>query len=250
MTGYEEVLNNQVMPIGIWQWRSVLLFILASPFSLIFFPVFPGFRPTHFCRPEGFALHNWTVEQWINLTVPEFYEAKSKNQPFDGCRSYEFLDSLEANTTYAKAKELLEDAKNEGNLTTKACTNGWIYLKDSVAYRDTFIESFDLVCDRTYLHIWSTVVFMIGFLVGAAVFGMIGDRYGRRRVSILALILCMASSVLTSLALMCMFSCSVDFSLAYLHKVIMLLLFLLLWKSVAQQHGIFLILFVPVLLEL
>lgn len=193
---YEDVLASKVGPHGPWQIRTYVIFLLSSPFLLIYYPTFPGLRPHHFCRPAGFGSNNWTVTQWINLTAPPKHPLILGGQDFEGCAAYSIPADLPLNSSFQEAQLLM----NDRNITPTACEQGWIFLPETTVFGDTIIAAFQLVCDRSTLYLWSTTVFMVGFMFGSIAFGEIGDRVGRKITGIVTLFLCIVSAILTSLA--------------------------------------------------
>lgn len=193
---YEEILFTKVGSFGLWQIRTYVIFLLSSPFLLIYYPIFPGLRPHHFCRPRGFGLNNWTIAQWINLTAPQKKPMTTREQKFEPCIAYSIPKDFPLNIAFDEAYSLM----NSRNLSAIECERGWIFLPETAAYGDTIIADFELVCNKSNLYFWSTTTFMIGFIFGAIFSGEIGDRIGRKITAVITLILCLASTLLTSFA--------------------------------------------------
>ncbi|KAM8940447.1 solute carrier family 22 member 6-B-like [Pelodytes ibericus] len=71
---------------------------------------------------------------------------------------------------------------------TEPCTDdaGWDY--DLREYTSTIISEWDLVCERDNLKELAQSIYMAGVLVGAMVYGVLADRFGRRAVLLCCLL--------------------------------------------------------------
>ncbi|XP_020946784.1 solute carrier family 22 member 16 isoform X2 [Sus scrofa] len=65
-----------------------------------------------------------------------------------------------------------------GHKSSFPCLDGYIY--DKSKWRSTVVTEWDLVCNREWFGRLIQPVFMLGVLLGAAVFGYLSDRTGRR----------------------------------------------------------------------
>jgi len=78
------------------------------------------------------------------------------------------------------------------------CTDGYDYSKDQ--YIATIVTDFNLVCDRKVWTSNSKSVFFCGKLFGALIFGQLSDRYGRRPMFFVGVIMLLVSGVIASFA--------------------------------------------------
>uniref|UniRef100_A0A914W1A9 Major facilitator superfamily (MFS) profile domain-containing protein n=1 Tax=Plectus sambesii TaxID=2011161 RepID=A0A914W1A9_9BILA len=62
------------------------------------------------------------------------------------------------------------------------CTDGFVY--DRSQFTESLITKFDLVCGAKSLRDWARTVYQTGNLVGAIIFGILADTFGRRPVFI------------------------------------------------------------------
>ncbi|AWP05543.1 putative solute carrier family 22 member 7-like [Scophthalmus maximus] len=74
---------------------------------------------------------------------------------------------------------LLLNSSNVTDLPTVPCQNGWVY--DNTSFKSTLATEWDLVCDKRRVNKATATIFFMGVMLGAAVFGYLSDRFGRKR---------------------------------------------------------------------
>ena len=70
--------------------------------------------------------------------------------------------------------------------TTVKC-NQWSY--DKSFYQSSIISEWDLVCDKSWLASFSQSSYMIGMMVSTILFGFLSDKYGRRPVIMIGIVI-------------------------------------------------------------
>ncbi|XP_060883304.1 solute carrier family 22 member 7-like isoform X1 [Labrus mixtus] len=81
---------------------------------------------------------------------------------------------------------LLLNSTNITELPTVPCRNGWVY--DNSTFKSTLASDWDLVCDNRRVNRAITTIFFMGVMLGAAVFGYLSDRFGRRTMLLVSYI--------------------------------------------------------------
>uniref|UniRef100_A0A673KJ32 Solute carrier family 22 member 7-like n=1 Tax=Sinocyclocheilus rhinocerous TaxID=307959 RepID=A0A673KJ32_9TELE len=79
---------------------------------------------------------------------------------------------------------LLANSSSSSELPVVECQNGWEY--DNSTIKSALATEFGLVCDRKGLNKATATIFFVGVTVGAAIFGWLSDRYGRKRMLMVA----------------------------------------------------------------
>lgn len=79
---------------------------------------------------------------------------------------------------------------------SRNCIN---YKWDSKPNEMSAVQSFDLVCDRGSLRASADSLMMVGVLVGSYVFGDLSDKFGRKPIFILSLVIQVIFGLLTSI---------------------------------------------------
>uniref|UniRef100_A0A914DR38 Major facilitator superfamily (MFS) profile domain-containing protein n=2 Tax=Acrobeloides nanus TaxID=290746 RepID=A0A914DR38_9BILA len=70
---------------------------------------------------------------------------------------------------------------------TKECPYGYVYNFDEI--KNSAINRWEIVCDRHFLKSFIQSMYYVGQLIGAIVFGSLGDRLGRKKIVFTAMIL-------------------------------------------------------------
>ncbi|CAF1263887.1 unnamed protein product, partial [Adineta ricciae] len=72
------------------------------------------------------------------------------------------------------------------NNQTKACHD---FVFDQKYYNYTLVEEWSMVCDRTVFRTTVQNIFFVGYMIGSIFFGILADKYGRRPIISICLIL-------------------------------------------------------------
>ncbi|PNF24518.1 Organic cation transporter protein [Cryptotermes secundus] len=74
----------------------------------------------------------------------------------------------------------------------------WIY--DTSVYKSSAVTEFNLVCDDAHFRVMADSLFMVGALLGSIIFGDMSDRFGRRPIFFLSLVLQVVFGLLAAAA--------------------------------------------------
>ncbi|CAH1391242.1 unnamed protein product [Nezara viridula] len=162
-------------------WLAWILFLTASP---VFFNsvhlasyVFLGGNPSFFCNIPELSAANWTKEQIRKISSP--------GEGRESCVHYAWNYSLFEDWGFDGALRYFNKMPKPDVVK---CSS---YVYDEDSFHQTIVTEWDLVCDDLPLRstVQSTVA--IGKFCGAVFFGLISDRFGRKRTFIFSAILYM-----------------------------------------------------------
>ncbi|XP_048119931.1 solute carrier family 22 member 7-like [Alosa alosa] len=131
--------------------------------------------PSHHCdisalEAEG-GLENLTREQRLTVSIPP-----QEDGELSSCQIFS-----------EPQFHLLSDFSNATHLPAVPCQSGWVF--DNSSFISTLATEWDLVCDQRGMTKVTATIFFVGVMVGAAIFGTLSDRYGRKRMLLFSYLL-------------------------------------------------------------
>uniref|UniRef100_A0AAR2LAN5 Major facilitator superfamily (MFS) profile domain-containing protein n=1 Tax=Pygocentrus nattereri TaxID=42514 RepID=A0AAR2LAN5_PYGNA len=160
--------------LGQWgPFQKIVFFLLCtstvpngfSAFSVIFLADIPD----HHCQIPGTNLS----EDWIRASIPT--KAVNGKLELSKCRRYK-LDIIRNLSSQGYNPEDV----NLTEIEQEKCVDGWMYSKH--IYQSTIVTEFDLVCDDEWKQPFTSSIYFIGVLCGSFFSGQISDRFGRKPV--------------------------------------------------------------------
>ncbi|XP_070683838.1 solute carrier family 22 member 7-like isoform X2 [Pempheris klunzingeri] len=165
---FENILA-EVDGFGRFQLRTILLLVIPRvtlPFHFLL-SNFIAAVPSHHCDisalDDGGVFRNLSEAERLVVSIP----VQQDGTP-NSCQMF-------AEPQY----HLLLNSSNITNLHTVPCQNGWVY--DNSTFKSTLATEWDLVCDNKRMNKATATIFFMGVMLGAAVFGYLSDRIGRKR---------------------------------------------------------------------
>ncbi|KAM4618081.1 solute carrier family 22 member 20-like [Discoglossus pictus] len=160
---------------GVGTFQILHSLLLAFPVCMVachnFLQNFTAAFPAHHCQPKPGLNVSESIShhELLRITVPSDH----RGQPEKCHRFTEPQWSLlNPNATLA----------NITSFETESCVDGWVYDKSVI--RSSIITEWDLVCDLRPMRQMAQSVYMVGVLLGGAIFGGLSDKFGRRTILI------------------------------------------------------------------
>ncbi|XP_029296840.1 solute carrier family 22 member 7-like [Cottoperca gobio] len=165
---FENVLV-EVNGFGRFQLRTILLMVIPRmtlPFHFLL-NNFIAFIPSHHCNisslDDGGVFRNLSEAERLVVSIP----VQADGTP-NSCQMF-------AQPQY----HLLLNSSNMTELPTVPCQDGWVY--DTSTFKSNLATEWDLVCDQRRMNRGTATIFFLGVMFGAAAFGYLSDRFGRKR---------------------------------------------------------------------
>uniref|UniRef100_UPI0037E765BF solute carrier family 22 member 7-like n=1 Tax=Semicossyphus pulcher TaxID=241346 RepID=UPI0037E765BF len=155
---------------GKFQLRTILLMVIPRvtlPFHFLL-NNFIAAIPSHHCDisslDDGGVFKNLSQAERLIVSIPV-----QEDGTHSSCQMF-------AEPQYP----LLLNSSNITELPTVPCQNGWVY--DNSTFKSTLATDWDLVCDSRRVNRATATILFVGVMLGAAVFGYLSDRFGRKRM--------------------------------------------------------------------
>lgn len=169
-----------------------IMIVLIQSVSRITLPahfllnIFIAAVPHHHCTTDVWlaedAFKNLTPNQKLSVSIPLEEEGKKSSCLMYSKPQYQLLFNNSITT----------------NITKEPCQNGWVY--DNSTFKSTLASEWDLVCTNKGMSKATATIFFIGIMMGAPVFGLLSDRFGRRPLLMVSYLLTMLFSVISALS--------------------------------------------------
>ncbi|XP_034504093.1 solute carrier family 22 member 7 isoform X2 [Ailuropoda melanoleuca] len=174
---FEELLD-QVGGFGPFQLWNVALLALPRVLLPMHFllPIFLAAVPAHRCALPGAPANLSPQDAWLEAHLP-----REPDGTLSSCLYFTHSQAL-PNTTFWGAGQ--SPGQLEGEPSTAPCPQGWDY--DRSEFSSTIATEWNLVCEQKGLNKATSTFFFAGVLVGAVAFGYLSDRFGRRRLLLVA----------------------------------------------------------------
>nr|XP_015092904.1 solute carrier family 22 member 7 isoform X1 [Vicugna pacos] len=176
--GFEELLDK-VGGFGPFQLWNVALLALPRVLLPMHFllPIFLAAVPAHRCALPGLPSNFSHQDVWLEAHLPREPDGR-----LSSCLRFTHPQALPNSTLWGGGQSTGEQL--EGEPSTVPCPQGWEY--DHSEFSSTIATEWDLVCEQKGLNRATSTFFFAGVLVGAVAFGYLSDRFGRRRLLLVA----------------------------------------------------------------
>lgn len=75
-----------------------------------------------------------------------------------------------------------------------------VYVYDRSKYKSTTTSEWNLICDKAWLRATGDSLFMVGVMLGSMIFGALSDKFGRRPIFFLSLVIQLVGGILVAIS--------------------------------------------------
>uniref|UniRef100_U5EU46 Putative synaptic vesicle transporter svop n=1 Tax=Corethrella appendiculata TaxID=1370023 RepID=U5EU46_9DIPT len=187
---YDDILTNYLNGFGPYQKRIYILMCLPGilcAFHMLAI-VFIEHTPEYRCLlpfEEYKLAHNGSFNRLSDEINDRSFPLNPNSDEYSKCEYFDI-----------NFNEIMSRNVQKTNVTKKC--DRWIY--DETEVISSIVTEWDLVCDRSIIKTIIDVFFMVGFMIGSFLCGNFSDKYGRKKVYFISLILMSIFGILTSFA--------------------------------------------------
>ncbi|XP_036403104.1 solute carrier family 22 member 7b.1 [Megalops cyprinoides] len=175
-----ENLLAEIDGFGRYQFLIVLLLVIPRSTLPCHFLLnnFIAAVPAHRCDISGLdnggIFENLTQDQRLKVSIPA-----EEDGTLSSCKMFA-----------EPQLHLLHNSSSPADVSVVPCQNGWVY--DTSTFTSTLATEWDLVCDRKGMNKATATIFFIGVMIGAAIFGSLSDKFGRKPMLLVSYLSAMA----------------------------------------------------------
>ncbi|KAK0182728.1 hypothetical protein PV327_000834 [Microctonus hyperodae] len=92
------------------------------------------------------------------------------------------------------SNDLARTSSSEGHMTCQE------FVFDTSVYKSTTTSEWHLVCDRAWLRAFGDTLFMVGVMIGSILFGGLSDKFGRKPIFFLSLVIQLVGGIFVAIA--------------------------------------------------
>jgi len=188
---YDLVLS-QIGQFGKFQ-KKILFFLsfvsAAGGLAVVVF-AFTGFEPNYRCRVPACESGPTVSYYGDNLELPSWYGGNMVDRS-NRCQNLLVINETTVTGVCSNENSSSVWVKHGDQEEMPATCGATDLVFDRTLMASTVVEEFDLVCDRAGLRTVVNIMYMLGLLVGAYLFGWISDQFGRIKALMLG-ILCVS----------------------------------------------------------
>ncbi|XP_068135739.1 solute carrier family 22 member 7-like [Hyperolius riggenbachi] len=182
---FEDVLA-EVGVFGKFQIVSLLILCLPRVILPLHFllHIFISAVPPHHCaissqRNPG----NLSQEDLLFINIPQQHDGS-----FRSCKMF---SQPQTHLVLNRSQEITTNGS-----TVQSCDQGWEY--DLSTFSSTTVTQWDLVCDRKWMNQAAATFFFIGLTTGSLICGFLSDRFGRRKILLVSLLISSVFGVMSA----------------------------------------------------
>lgn len=154
------------------RYQQLIFYLLSVPCTIMsvmimFNIVFLSATPDHWCRVPELEKSGLSPDEIKNVSLP--WETRDGVLALSKCKMYDINYTLLIDNGLVKAN----DSWPQTN-----CKFGWNF--DRSVYQETLVTQMNVVCDRSWMTSVAMSAFYVGSLFGNAIYGYVGDRFGRK----------------------------------------------------------------------
>ncbi|KAG1691501.1 Organic cation transporter protein [Nymphon striatum] len=186
----ENYLNELVLKTGWWQILVLISMNLISLFCGTQNVAMPFYAPSidHWCsKPDH--LEELSTELWKNYSLPS-EETEGGKHTYSSCKQY---DIDYKNISVAEYVSFMNNFKSGNRTVSEKSCSSWAY--DKSFWKETIVSDWNLVCDKSVLVTVISSVYMAGMMFGLLIIPQFSDRFGRKPVILIVLLVCFVSTL-------------------------------------------------------
>ncbi|KAG1691497.1 Organic cation transporter protein [Nymphon striatum] len=186
----DNYLNELVKKTGWWQILMLMSMTLIAFFCGIQNVAMPFYAPLvdHWCAKPN-HLKELPTKQWKNYSLPS-EETKGGKITYSSCKQF---DIDYTNISVADYVSFMDNFKSGNRTVSEKSCSSWTY--DKSIWKETIVSDWNLVCDKSVLVSVTSSVYMAGMACGVFIIPQFSDRFGRKPVILIVLLVCFVSTL-------------------------------------------------------
>ncbi|XP_033230040.1 organic cation transporter protein-like [Belonocnema kinseyi] len=131
---------------------------------------------------------------FVNVSYPVDSKTSMRKERPSQCRKYDI--NIPSTVTTLDQYYLFATTENK-KWNTTSCEN---FVYNRTVYSSTVVSEWNLVCEKSWWLATGDSLFMVGVMLGSMIFGYLSDKYGRRPIFFISLVIQLVGGIIVGVA--------------------------------------------------